>query len=1067
MNNYPLSSRCLLVSAIYTAINLFSISAQASDYSFLVPTGSNPPYAFQNVGAWSQASQWSGGQLPGSVDTVEVLLPQHYSYLDGNSQTVDLILNSATLNHDSGNDVIDSISPLNKADIRLSDGTLTLLKASTLNTAYTQYGGQLAGSSNLTINGASTINGGAMIGTGTTQFNGSATITDSLSLAGGRVLDNQNTLTLQAAYSNIYTNDGSGQLDNHGTVTTSAGNIASSISATFNNSGIVNVQNGVLRLPGGGNHSGSFVGPGVVEFNGGTHNLLSGVTLNNIGLGSTLNSSVDYSINGTSLLYGGTMTGNGRTVLAGPSINIYGVNLGDHRVLENQGTFDFQRPFSNVGNLDNTGSFDNQGTVLVSTKDSLSSIGTVFNNSGTVEVAKDSILQLYGGGTHNGSFGGEGTVAFAGGTHTLVDGVTLNNIAVGGTLDAPSLDYTVNGTSAFYGGTMSGAGRTVLQGSTDVIYGLGLVGGRVLENRNVMDFKGDNNNIFTTDQSGILDNYGTVRKSAGTNSTSISATFNNHGAVDVQTGSLRLYGGGAHSGSFGGAGVVEFDGGTHTLQTGASLNNIVLGGGNLDSSLDYTIAGTAGFYGGQMTGTGRTTLNGASSVEYYLNIGQGRAVENQSVLSFNGDNKGVYGEGSFKNLGTIQKTAGEGLSYFDAKFTNSGTVDVQSGTLGFFKEGTYGGTFTGDGTVMFAGTNTSHIILDGVKLHNIFVQGGVLTSSGNYEIDGTATFSFSRMVGNGTAILNGPSIVNGGFGIDSGRVLENHNMFSLVSGGMLLLNPNTDNEERAIGGTLVNKAGATIDFKGDGSWIYGDYGVGQFDNAGTVKKSEGAGVAYIDARFTNTGTIDVQSGSLQMVGQAANFTNDGNINTNTGASFIASSIDNTANGFITGTGTVALNGGTLTNMGQINPGNSPGTLTVDGNLQFTSTSALNIQIAGQNDFDKLIITGQAILGGTLNLYAINGYLPNLGDQFDFLLFANKSGEFDHVNLYGFNPSFSPVLATFGDHLQLSFISSGNGNGGGAQIPEPPTVWLCFGAWLAWMSVRSPCNAEDGCKPNKG
>lgn len=867
MKKKPFLRRALLASVIAAA---FPMSAQAADYSFKFPTGSNPPYVLHNTGLWSQAVQWSGGQLPGQTDVLLVTLPQTYEYLNESGQTVTDTLTSAVLNHDGGDDVIHSISVDNRAGLRLSGGSLTLQNNSTLNAAYIQNWGQLAGSGDLTVNGTTTLDGGRMSGAATTTLNGDTTVISGVGLDGGRVLNNQGNLNFLYDYNTINSGDGTGRFDNHGTVSKSGGNIVSTIDVTFNNSGSVNVQDGALRLSGGGTHSGSFGGPGLVEFNGGTHTLQSGVTFNNIALGATFSSpNVDYSIDGTSTYYGGRMSGAGTTTLKGLATDIYGLDLTGGRVLElsKGNTYDFHSDYSNVSSSDNTGTFNNLGTVTKLGGSGVSGISATFNNSGTVDVAAGGIIRLAAGGTHSGSFGGQGIVEFSGGTHTLLNGVSLNNIGLGGTL-ASSVDYSIQGSSTYYGGIMTGAGKTVLNGPSTVIYGLGLGGGRVLDNQNTMNFKGDYNNIYVAEGGGSLDNHGTIVKSEGTNSSSIYTQFNNYGSVDVQTGALRLAGGGTHSGSFSGAGVVEFTGGTHNLLPTARLENIALGGGSLNASGDYTVAGTATFYDGKMTGTGRTILNGASSVEYYLGLESGRVLENRNVLDFKRDNSRIYGEGSV-------------------------------------------------------------------------------------------------------------------------------------------------------------------------------------DNAGTVRKSGGTGYSYIDAVFSNTGTVDVQSGTLMLQGQSANFHNDGVVLTETGAVLMAGSIDNTANGILSGTGTIALNGGTLTNEGQINPGNSPGTLTLDGNLILNSSSQLNIELAGLNNYDKFIVTGQAILGGSLNLYALNGYQPNLGDSFDFLLFGSVSGAFDQVNLFGFGSGVSAKLAFWGDHVQLSF----KGSPGNSQIPEPATIWLMMAGWVVWMASR--------------
>src|SRR5262249_53494431 len=75
-------------------------------------------------------------------------------------------------------------------------------------------------------------------------------------------------------------------------------------------------------------------------------------------------------------------------------------------------------------------------------------------------------------------------------------------------------------------------------------------------------------------------------------------------------------------------------------------------------------------------------------------------------------------------------------------------------------------------------------------------------------------------------------------------------------------------------------------------------------------------------------------------------------------------------------GTIQAN---LQSAGQVNPGSSPGVMTVNGNYSQAAAGALNIEIAGTNaatpDFDQLVVNGNAALGGALNVTLINGFVP--------------------------------------------------------------------------------------------
>ena len=85
-------------------------------------------------------------------------------------------------------------------------------------------------------------------------------------------------------------------------------------------------------------------------------------------------------------------------------------------------------------------------------------------------------------------------------------------------------------------------------------------------------------------------------------------------------------------------------------------------------------------------------------------------------------------------------------------------------------------------------------------------------------------------------------------------------------------------------------------------------------------------------------------------------------------------------GSITGTGTIV---GTVTGGGFVSPGLSPGTLTVNGNVQLTNP-VVTMEISGNSreDFDQLIVDGNLdINGGVLNIQFIDEFKPQNGDSF--------------------------------------------------------------------------------------
>ncbi len=95
-------------------------------------------------------------------------------------------------------------------------------------------------------------------------------------------------------------------------------------------------------------------------------------------------------------------------------------------------------------------------------------------------------------------------------------------------------------------------------------------------------------------------------------------------------------------------------------------------------------------------------------------------------------------------------------------------------------------------------------------------------------------------------------------------------------------------------------------------------------------------------------------------------------------------------GLLTGSGGTII--GNVVNSGTIAPGNSPGLLTIDGDLTQTAAGRLAFEIAGPQAYDQLVVTGHAALAGTLSLALLDGYAPELGTTFQLFDFSSTAGE---------------------------------------------------------------------------
>jgi uncharacterized repeat protein (TIGR03803 family) len=97
-------------------------------------------------------------------------------------------------------------------------------------------------------------------------------------------------------------------------------------------------------------------------------------------------------------------------------------------------------------------------------------------------------------------------------------------------------------------------------------------------------------------------------------------------------------------------------------------------------------------------------------------------------------------------------------------------------------------------------------------------------------------------------------------------------------------------------------------------------------------------------------------------------------------------------GRISGVGTIRTL--VLTNSGNFSGGNSPGTITIEGDFVQTDTGKLEIEINGTEPgrFDLLKVTGRAEIGGTIEYVFNNYFIPRTGDKFAALQVTGASSK---------------------------------------------------------------------------
>ena len=272
---------------------------------------------------------------------------------------------------------------------------------------------------------------------------------------------------------------------------------------------------------------------------------------------------------------------------------------------------------------------------------------------------------------------------------------------------------------------------------------------------------------------------------------------------------------------------------------------------------------------------------------------------------------------------------------------------------------------------------------------DLTVNGGTIADDGNYN----------KVVKSGTnnvTLLNANSHT-GGTQIDAGTVTIYGD--AALGSGSLILN----------GGTLDTTTNVTTD------------NAVAVSSASTISSSNDI---VFSGALTGSSNLTVSgSGLIEFTGGASG-TGDllqtaGTIKAN---SSIAKDVQ-VSGGTIQGTGTLSS---LTTTGGTVAPGNSIGTLLVSGNYTQGSNAALTIEIVSAGNTDKLQITGNASLNGTLNISPGSGdYSTN---TYTFLTAGSISGTFASTNVLGSvcgNPTLSYSSTSVSFVLSCNVASEGS------------------------------------------
>ncbi len=550
--------------------------------------------------------------------------------------------------------------------------------------------------------------------------------------------------------------------------------------------------------------------------------------------------------------------------------------------------------------------------------------------------------------------------------------------------------------------------------------------------------------------------------------------------------------------------AIALIGGRLSISNTSQINNVfTLNGGELAGPGDLNLSGAINWLSGFMSGAGRTFANGGMSIggagDHSLNCRtlnnagtatwtgtgniyayNGAVFNNLAGATFDVQNNEFFGayccsDATFNNAGTFRKSAGAGTTTinYNIVFNNSGTVDVQSGTLALGGGGTSSSTlniatgaalsFTGNyrlsaGTSVtgagFAHVAGRDLMVNGaVSAQNVELNSGTLDGGGTLTVTNVFSWTGGTMQGAGATNLAAGASLNIASTSDTylnGRTLNNAGTATWTGTGYV----NADN-----GAVFNNLAGATFDVQNNA--FFGAYccsvSGATFNNAGTFRKSAGSGTTTfgVNIAFNNTGTVNVQTGTLNFTGGAT--FNDGSM--------------------FTGAGLTRMTGGTFTLSGNISSQNlefASGTLggssTISGTFPWTGgtmsagtltmTTGSTLTISGSGDHllngRTLNNAGTATWTDSGDIYGYNGAAFNnlAGATFDaqnnrFFSYCcgasgatfNNSGTFRKsaggMTSFGFNIAFSNSGTVNAQNGTLSFNdfdqSAGSTNMSGGNL----------------------------------
>jgi VCBS repeat-containing protein len=838
----------------------------------------------------NQSSLTISGALNMGADSIFTNGATGAMWVGGKAEILDtsVLTNAGSLTLQAGGDFAKGTTITNSGTIALTGGTLKTL-ADIANA-----GGTLRNVAGTTlIVDTATVDGGTVTILGTLELDGTSLIENGTLNNSGAVNVSG---TAEFAHEAVFNNSsGTIKVLANGWLTVDQG-------STVDNTGAITVDaSGKLTVNGATISGGAMIAvPGTPVLSGGTNDS-SGTTIvvSPTLTGGTVTNNGELDLTGNAVLTSGILKNNAAVKVSGTG------NALDYETVTNAGTIEVLA--NGALTIDQGSVVTNTGNVTVDATGKLMVNGAKINGAGTI--TDNGEIDLTGNAVLSGGILKNNAAFKVSGTGNALDNETITNSATGTievlangalTIDqGSSVDNTGNvtvdatGKLTVNGATISGAGTVTNTGELDLT-GNAVLSGGILKNNATFKVSGTGNGLDDE----TVTNAGTIEVLAGG-----ALAIDQGSTVDNSSGNVIIDGNAAltlddatiSGGAIKGTGTIDvtgaskIDGGATvsisaiTADAALTLDGVTVSGTVITdhSSIALantvkvkdgaTIKGASAVSKGAITNDGTLEVAGAATLlnDVLTNTNHVIKIDDGQTLTLSGTEitGGTINNYSGAQGGTIDVT---GDSKIDGNATlNKGAVTVESGFTLTLDDATVAGTAIANHGAIKVDTSKK-LTLNGASL-----TGGALTVSGTLDSTGTSAIDNADITNTGTI-----TVTSGTLTIDPATLhaITNHGLIQ-ANGGVLDVSGEEISNTAALKAinygtlkltnlTVSNSSTGSITVDGTSKLYLTDVSIngGSLSNAGNLYS---AGIDTVTGSVTNTGIIEVQSGTLDLAGGIA------------------------------------------------------------------------------------------------------------------------------------------------------------------------------------------------------